>query len=57
MYKPTTSRTFSVNVGSFESLNGFTKRGLTLYARHTYCMRAGDVPSSTASVRVLQWVA
>ena len=55
--QPTTSTSFSANCGSLESLKVLTRCGCRPLAFHTRCTIDGDVPSSAASVRVLQCVA
>ena len=57
MYSPTTSRTFSTNQGSVESLNVPVRCGWRLNARQMRDTVDWLRPSSSASVRVLQCVA
>ena len=55
-YNPTTSISFSSNVGSLLSLNVLTRCGLSPRADQTRCTVAFDTPTSFAIVRVLQCV-
>jgi hypothetical protein len=56
-YNPTTSRTFSMNWGSVDSLKVSTRCGLSPKARQIRLIADCDIPVARAKDRVDQWVA
>ena len=56
MYSPTTSTSFSSKRGSLDSLNVWTRCGLSPRACHTSCTVDFDTPAAAAIVLQLQWV-
>ncbi len=56
-YSPTTSRTFSTNCGSVDSLNVSVRCGCKQKARQIRCTDDADMPDAFAMPRVLQCVA
>ena len=57
MYSPTMSRTFSINSGSFDSLNVSLRCGWSPNARQICCTVVRPRPLALALPRLLQWVA